>query len=100
MTTTSKLAAALAAALTITPVAYAQQGGMRGMNTMPGGAMPGMNMQSMMNQCTQMRRQMRPGAAVPANMQQMVAQCDQMDRQSGNMPGMGAQQAPVGTRSR
>ncbi len=81
---------ALLAALAVAPAAHAAEQGSRSQGT---------DLQAMMNQCDQMRQQMRPGAAVPADMRQMMTQCDQMDRRMGTMPGMGAQ-APAGTRSR
>ena len=36
-------------------------------------------MQSMMNQCAQMRQEMQPGAAISPEMQKMMSQCDEMD---------------------
>jgi hypothetical protein len=67
-----------------------------------GHGMTGMsNMQSMMDNCARMRRQMAQGKMSSApDMNRMMAQCDQMDQQMGNMPGMGAAQAPAGTRDR
>lgn len=40
----------------------------------------GMDMNTMMARCAQMRQQMRPGMAMSADMRQMMGQCDQMDR--------------------
>ena len=42
----------------------------------------GMDMQTMANQCTQMRHQMQqnPSAPVSDDMRKMMAQCDQMDK--------------------
>ena len=45
--------------------------------------MQGMDMNTMMAHCAQMRQGMRPGMASSANMRQMAAQCDQMDRSMG-----------------
>ena len=45
--------------------------------------MRGMDMNAMMSHCADMRRQMRPGAAVSADMRQMMAQRDEMDRSMG-----------------
>jgi hypothetical protein len=42
--------------------------------------MAGMDMQSMMKQCGEMRRQMKPGAAMSADMRKMMSQCDEMDK--------------------
>ena len=53
---------------------------------MPGtdhSAMQGMDMNTMMAQCAQMRQGMKPGMAMSAGMQQTMAQCDQMDRSMG-----------------
>lgn len=86
------LAVALAVALSIAAPAYAQSGGSQ---TKSGHAMPGMDMQAMMSQCAQMRRQMQPGAKMTADMQRMMAQCDQMDAQMS-----GASGNPSGTRQR
>ena len=42
----------------------------------------GMDMQTMANQCTQMRNQMKqnPSAPVSDDMRKMMVQCDQMDK--------------------
>jgi hypothetical protein len=64
--------------LTAGSFAYAQQQG--GTSGSSGHDMPGMDMQSMMNQCAQMRQQMKPGAAMSPEMQKMMSQCDEMDR--------------------
>ena len=45
--------------------------------------MQGMDMNTMMAHCAQMRQGMRPGVAMSADMQQMMAHCDQMDRSMG-----------------
>lgn len=79
---------ALFAALAFDPVAFAQQpGNQSDMSGMPGMA-PGdngskgtsTNMQSMMNQCSQMRQVMKPGATMTPGMQKMMTACDEMDR--------------------
>ncbi len=46
-------------------------------------SMQGMDMNTMMAHCAQMRQQMRPGMAMSPDMQQMMTQCDQMDRSMG-----------------
>jgi len=56
---------------------------MPGMAGMDHSAMQGMDMNTMMAHCAQMRQGMKPGMAMPADMQQMMAQCDQMDRSMG-----------------
>ena len=66
-------AAAWLAASMVMP-AYAQQGH----------TMPGMDMDTMMKQCSQMRQQMRPGEPLSPQMQTMMRQCDQMDREMGS----------------
>ena len=43
-------------------------------------AMQGMDMNTTMAHCAQMRQGMKPGMAMSADMRQMMAQCDQMDR--------------------
>jgi hypothetical protein len=83
-------------ALTLSPAAFAQQGNMPGMN-MPGHTSGGMDMQAMMNQCSQMRQQMKPGARMTADMQRMMTQCNEMDRQRG---ASSSGTAPSATRSR
>jgi len=45
--------------------------------------MQGMDMNTMMAHCAQMRQGMRPGMAMSADMRQMMGQCDQMDRSMG-----------------
>jgi len=45
--------------------------------------MQGMDMNTVMARCAQMRQGMRPGMAMSADMRQMTAQCDQMDRSMG-----------------
>lgn len=79
---------ALPLALSLVVPAYAQSGG----QTMPGmdmqkQTMPGMDMQKMMNQCAQMRGQMKSGSRLTPDMQRMMAQCDQMDAQTNTAPG-------------
>lgn len=46
-------------------------------------AMQGMDMNTMMAHCADLRQQARPGVAMSADMRQMVAQCDEMDRSMG-----------------
>ncbi len=43
-------------------------------------------MQQAMNQCAQMRKQMKPGMRMTPDMQTMMTQCDQMDRQMMGTP--------------
>ena len=53
---------------------------------MPGmdqSAMQGMDMNTMMAHCAQMRQGMKPGMAMSSGTQQMMARCDQMDRSMG-----------------
>src|SRR5260370_41226804 len=72
---------ALALMLASGSIAYAQQqGGKSDMPGMSGHDMQGMDMQSMMNQCAQMRQQMKPGAKMSPEMQKMMSDCDEMDR--------------------
>ena len=83
---------------------------MSGMSGMQGHAMPGhdmsggQDMQAMITQCADMRRQMAQGTHPNTpGMAQMMAHCDEMDRNMGGMPGMGATSsapAPAATRSR
>jgi hypothetical protein len=68
----------------------AAPGGMQGHSghTMSGGgmqghSMAGMDHQSMMNHCAQMRQTVRQGGRLSPDMQQMMAHCDQMDRSMG-----------------
>ena len=70
--------ATFALGLALPPSAFAQQQG----------GMSATDMQTMMNQCAQMRQQMQQnrGAARSAEMQRMMAQCDQMDRMHGAQP--------------
>ena len=58
-------------------------GSMPDMAGMDHSNMQGMDMNTMMSQCAQMRRGTRPGMAVSADMRQMMAQCDEMDRSMG-----------------
>ncbi len=53
----------------------------------PQQTMSGSDMQTMMNQCAQMRRRMKPGSSMSADMQRMMARCDQMDAQMNNPTG-------------
>jgi hypothetical protein len=73
-------------------------------HSMPGHAMmQGQDMQTMMAQCADMRRQMAQGTHPNTpGMAQMMAHCDEMDRSMGGMSGMGsgATTAPAATRSR
>lgn len=79
---------ALAVALLTAAPAYAQS---TGPQAQPDHAMSGTDAQTMMNQCAQMRQQMRPGSKLSPDMQRMMTQCDQMDAQmnspSGNSSG-------------
>ncbi len=77
---------AAALALTLAPAAFAQQGKMQGMD-MRGHGMGGMDMQGMMNRCSQVRQQMRPGAKASSDMQRMMERCSQMDGQMGSTAG-------------
>lgn len=56
---------------------------MPGMAGMDHSNMQGMDMNTMMAHCAQMRQQARAGVTPAANMQQMMARCDQMDRSMG-----------------
>ena len=58
-------------------------GSMPDMAGMDHSSMQGMDMNTMMSHCAQMRRGMRPGMAASADMRQMMAQCDEMDRSMG-----------------
>jgi hypothetical protein len=73
------------------PLASAQQSRSNSdMSNMPGMSattpksqnhdMPGMDMQAMMKQCGDMRKQMKPGAAPTPDMQKMMSQCGAMDK--------------------
>lgn len=89
-----RMATRLLAAVAFLPVACASQqsaspdtrAATSPSNTAAGGMSSGMDMQTMMAQCADMRRQMQPGAAMAPNMQQMMTQCDQMDRMHGGAP--------------
>ena len=85
-------ACGVALMLALAPAALAQQANTQGMN-MQGHGMGGVDMQTMMNRCAQMRQQTRPGARVTSDTRRMMAQCDQMDRQMGAMPGGSGNQA-------
>lgn len=97
------LRAAFIAAVGMLPAACAKpadQSGMQGMSgmqdmsNMPGHDMQGTDMQAMMTQCADMRRQMAQGTHPNApNMAKMMAHCDAMDRSMGSMPGMGSMPA-------
>lgn len=92
MTPAKTLRATCVAAFGLLPVACAQQpqpaatsgmSNMSGMSSMPGKAahdMAGMDMQTMMNHCAQMRQSTSQGKPLAPDMQTMMAQCDQMDR--------------------
>jgi hypothetical protein len=89
MTPIKTLRATCVAAFGLLPVACAQQpqpaatSGMSNMSSMPGMAahdMAGMDMQTMMNHCAQMRQATSQGKQLAPDMQTMMAQCDQMDR--------------------
>ena len=70
-----------------TPAAQAMPAqGMAGMqgHGAAGHSMAGMDHQSFMAHCAQMRQQVRQGGRLSPDMQQMVAQCDQMDRSTGS----------------
>ncbi len=82
-----KITAAALLALSLSPTAFAQQGGMQGHG------MGNMDMDTMMKQCVQMRHQMNSGAPMSPNMQTMMRQCDDMDRQMGGMPPSAAPQS-------
>jgi hypothetical protein len=77
------IAAALLGTFIGSPV-FAQSN--RQTNT-PDQTMGGMDMQQAMNQCTQMRQQMKQGSMrMTPDMQTMMNQCDQMDRQMMGTP--------------
>ncbi len=76
------IAAALLSASLASPV-FAQSN--RQTNT-PGQTMGGMDMQEAMNQCAQMRQQMKPGMRMTPDMQTMMNRCDQMERQMMGTP--------------
>lgn len=82
MNTVRLSTAASLLALSLASAAFAQQGSPQ--TNMQSHGMGNMDMQTMMNQCAQMRQQMRPGARMTADMQTMMQQCDQMDRQMGS----------------
>ena len=73
------------------PIGRAQQGSESSdMANMPGMSksapkpqahdMPSMDMQTMMTQCADMRKQMKPGAKVTPDMRKMMSQCGEMDK--------------------
>ena len=96
------LQAAFIAALGVLPAACAKPAEQSdGMSGMQGHSMQGMDMQTMMNQCADMRRQMAQGTHPNTRgMNQMMAHCNEMDYSMGNMAGMGSTAAPAATRSR
>ena len=87
---------ALIASLGLLPAACAKQPDQSGMQ--------GMDMQTMMKQCADMRQQMAQGThSNSPEMAQMMAHCDEMDRSMGGMPGKTSSApaaAPAATRSR
>ena len=73
--------------------AQTASGGMQGHagHTMSGGgmqghSMAGMDHQSMMNHCAQMRQTVRQGGRLSPDMQRMMGDCDRMDRAMGSQP--------------
>jgi hypothetical protein len=60
--------------------AQTASGGMQGH---AGHGMAGMDHQSMMAHCAQMRQTVRQGGRLSPDMQQMMGHCDQMDRSMG-----------------
>ena len=97
MTGTIIGAAVLTAMLGLASAAFAQQRNTQGMSMLEHHDTGGMDMQAMMTQCAQMRRQMRPGTRMTPEMQRMMTQCDAMDRQMGTSTSSGA---PPATRNR
>lgn len=75
----------------LTAPAMAQTGGAQ---TQGSHTMPGMDMQAMMGQCTQMRQQMKPGMVMSFEMQTMMKNCNAMDAQMRGGSGSAAQEAP------
>jgi hypothetical protein len=78
------------AVLGLSTFAHAQQGG--DMSTMPGmqmkpkaDTMKGMDMDTMMQRCDDMRQKMKSGKPMSPEEQKMMPACDDMDR-SMNMP--------------
>jgi hypothetical protein len=65
-----------------TPSSQAAPG--QGMSSMQGHSMAGMDHQSFMAHCAQMRQATQQGARLSADMQQMMTQCDQMERSMGS----------------
>ena len=59
---------------------------MPGMAGMDHSGMQGMDMNTMMAHCSQVRQQTRPGMAISPDTRQALAQCDQMDRSMGMRP--------------
>jgi hypothetical protein len=60
---------------------------MPGMTGMDRSGAQGMDMNTMMAHCSQMRQQMRDHMTVSLDMTRMMSQCDQMDRSMGAPPG-------------
>lgn len=92
MTTVKRIGYALLATVTLalggTEVLAQQTGGTPAPGAgqgMQGQGNQGMDMQTMANQCAQVRRQRQqnPSAPMSADMQKMMAQCDQMDKMMG-----------------
>ena len=59
---------------------HTMSGGMQGHN------MAGMDHQSMMAHCAQMRQTVRQGGRLSPDMQRMMGDCDRMDRAMGSQP--------------
>ncbi len=84
------------------PFAVAQQGGQSDMSSMPnmapnaqmGAKAPAMDMDAMMAQCAQMRRDMKPDAPMTADMRKTMADCDAMDKEMMGDKGMTAPAQP------
>lgn len=101
MALTNNLRLLCAAAFGLLPVACAQQpqpapmSGMSGMSGMSTHDMAGMDMQTMMNHCAQMRQEVSQGKQLAPDMQKMMAECDQMDRSMTT-----STPAPAATRAR
>jgi len=95
------LHAAFIAAIALLPIACTKPTDQSGTQ---GHSMQGMDVQTMMNQCADMRRQMAQGTHPNTpDMNQMMARCDQRDRSMGNVQGGDSSApaaAPAATRSR
>ena len=74
--------AIILALIAAAPFASAQQSPEK--STTPGSAathgMSGMDMPMMMKLCADMRKQMKPGAAMTPDMHKMMSECDEMDK--------------------